>query len=207
MKISKVWANNNKNDDSEFIEKVNQEMIYIQNNFEENLYLLENGNWQEIESNIDSLYIYWNTVILDLNELEIKSTYLSDFGKKLDELTLAVNDKNKNVTKIRICELYNYVYLYIQNYSTDEEFNNKFNIKRNLILAYCIAENENWELIYKYIKNAEESVKNILNLNIIENRDNLNRLYISIKELENSIELKDLELFYKKHALIEKVYF
>ena len=28
-------------------------------------------------------------MILDLNELEIKSTYLSDFGKKLDELTLA----------------------------------------------------------------------------------------------------------------------
>lgn len=202
LKIYRVWAKNEGNKDTEFIEKVNQEIIYIQKKLEDNLNELENENWITIQGNIDNIYLYWNTVILDLNELEIKNTYLSGFGKKLDELTLAIRDKNIDVSKIRICELYNYLYLYVENYNKDEEFKNKFNAKKNLILAYTVVENKNWDLINEYIVKAEESIKIALNLNTIQNKYNLSKLYIAIKELQNSLELKDIDIFYKKYNLI-----
>lgn len=204
MQISTVWANTNKNEDKELIEKVNQEIIYLQKILEDNLYLIENEEWEKIDKNVDNLYSYWNTVILDLNELQVKNAYLANFGKKIDELTLAINDKNVTIAKIRISELCHYLYLYVQSYSENEIFNYQFNVKKNILLIYIISENRNWDLMNQYIIETEESIKSILNSNEVNQDYHLNRLYISLKELENSIKIQNLDLFYKKYELLKQ---
>ena len=60
-----------------------------------------------------------------------------------------------------------------------------------------------WNLINEYILKSEESVKNIINLNN-EREYQLDKLYISLKELENSIKIQDLNLFYRKYEIVRK---
>ena len=200
MKISNSMANNK--EDMVLIDKANEEINYIEGKLEENVYYIKAQDWLNISENINLIYSYWNVVILDLNELEVKSSYLSEFGKRLDEFTIAVEEKSVNVARAKACELYNYLLIFTQSYNNKTEIN-KINFKKNLITAYCIADNNDWNLINEYILKSEESVKNIINLNN-EREYQLDKLYISLKELENSIKIQDLNLFYRKYEIVRK---
>lgn len=200
MKISNSMANNK--EDMVLIDKANEEINYIEGKLEENVYYIKAQDWLNISKNINLIYSYWNVVILDLNELEVKSSYLSEFGKRLDEFTIAVEEKSVNVARAKACELYNYLLIFTQSYNNKTEIN-KINFKKNLITAYCIADNNDWNLINEYILKSEESVKNIINLNN-EREYQLDKLYISLKELENSIKIQDLNLFYRKYEIVRK---
>lgn len=200
MKISNSMANNK--EDMVLIDKANEEINYIEEKLEESVYYIKTQDWFKISENINLIYSYWNVVILDLNELEVKSSYLSEFGKRLDEFTIAVDEKSINVAKVKVCELYNYLTIFTQSYNNKTEIN-KINFKKNLITAYCIAENNDWNLINEYVLKAEESVKNIINLSNTKEHY-WDTLYISLKELENSIKIQDLNLFYRKYEIVRK---
>lgn len=201
IKISNTMASSK--EDFLLINKTDEEILYIDKKLEECAYYIKEENWNDINKNINFIYSYWNTVILDLNKLQVKNIYLSEFGKRLDEFTIAANEKNSNITKAKICELYNYIVFFVQSYNTDKTEINKINLKKNLITAYCIADNNDWNLINEYVLKTEESVKNIINLSNTKEHY-LDTLYISLKELENSIKIQDLNLFYRKYEIVRK---
>ena len=107
MKISNSMANNK--EDMVLIDKANEEINYIEGKLEENVYYIKAQDWLNISKNINLIYSYWNVVILDLNELEVKSSYLSEFGKRLDEFTIAVEEKSVNVQEQKPA---NYIIIY-----------------------------------------------------------------------------------------------
>ena len=76
------------------------------------------------------------------------------------------------------------------------------------MFAYSIAEKENWTLTHEYILKSSENISNLLN-SIEYNKYtqyNINKAYIAVKELENLINIKDLEVFYfKYHTAINKL--
>lgn len=212
LSISIIMANNAVNETNIEIdeEKIYYEIKYFDskiiymanllNNIEKetNFYI----DWEKLEKEIYSLYDYWNSVILDLNYLNIDKTDLTDFGRRLDELTISIKYQDKNKTSCNLVELYSKLIIYIDAIN----YNNYKNIlltKYNLLIAYSIAETGNWTLVHEYISNSSEYIYEVVKYS--ENNEytqyNINQAYVAVKETENLINIKDKEVFYIKYKI------
>ena len=218
--VTLVLANNNQNDSSK-IEKANSQISYLDNEIiviinmlnnisnEYNVNVTNNNreiDWDTIEKNISKLYLSWNSIIIDLNNLNIKNTRLTDFGKKLDDTTISIKNKNKLATLTNLSDLYYLLVSYVESYNSDANLKININTKYYLIKAYSLIDTNNWTLIYDNIKKAEQFYyKNINDINIdTNNQFNQNKVYVAIKELENISRTKDADLFYLKYSIVMK---
>lgn len=178
-------------------------MINLLNNVEQSndFYI----NWSELENNTQILTNYWNSVILDFNYLDIDKNHITSFGKNLDTLYISVKNKDKDNMLNNIITLYKGLISYSE--TLNNYYNNTIlNIKYNLLNAYSIIEKNNWTLTYEYIVKASENMSNLVNSieNNKYNQYNINQAYIAIKELENIINVKDIDLFYLKYKIVNQ---
>ena len=220
LSISIIIANNAANKTNFEIDKnkIYQEIAYFDSQIIYMMTLLNNidGNenfyidWKELQKQNEILYNYWNSVILDLNYLDIDKKNLTDFSQSLDKLNVSIKDNNKKMTFQNLLDLYNKLIIY------SKIFNNKtysllLDTKYNLLLSYSIVEEGNWTLIYEYILKSSENMSNMVKEsdNNQYNQYNINQSYISVKELENLINIKDINIFYMKYKIamnnIEKI--
>ncbi len=214
--ITLVYATNNSNTNIK-IEKTNSQILYLDNEITKIINNINNiskdynvfnrkqdVDWESIEKDICKLYSSWNSIIIDFNNLEIQNTTLTDFGKKLDDISISVKNKNKSLTLSNLADLYYFLTLYINYYKSDIQLKNNINTKFFLIKAYSLVETNNWTLIYENLENAVEAYyNNISSIDINNNNKfNNNKIYVSIKELENISRVKDIDLFYLKYSII-----
>ena len=179
------------------IKYYDSKIIYIAN-------LLNNNQieWKKIEQETYSLYNYWNSVILDLSNLDINRTDLTSFGKKLDELALSVKYNNKKEAFNMLLQLYNQLIIYVPaiNY---QNYENILLTKYNLLTSCSMVELGNWTLAYEYVLNASNKMYTVMNT--LNNNEylqyNVNQSYVAIKEIENLINIKDFDLFYFKYNI------
>lgn len=220
LSISIIIANNTANKTNFEIDKnkiyheikyFDSQIIYmmtILNNIEgnENFYI----DWKELQKQNQILYNYWNSVILDLNYLDIDKKSLTDFSQKLDQLNISIKNNDKKVTLQNLIDLYSKIISYSKTLN-NESHNILLDSKYNLLVSYTIAEEGNWTLTYEYILKASENMSNMVKQaeNNQYNQYNINQAYISVKELENIINIKDINIFYMKYKIamdnIEKI--
>ena len=179
------------------IKYIDSEIIYMSN------LLNRNSNWQGLQKSIQRLYSYWNSAILDLNNLDIEKKHLTDFGKILDNLTVSIINQDRQVSLNNLIELYTRVIAYNENLNYDENYNNILLAKHKLLSAYSIAEQGNWTLMHEDIIECGNYLSNVVNSmdNNQYNQYNINQAYIAVKELENLINVKDFYLFYFKYNI------
>lgn len=205
--LSMVFATNENNTNLNN-EKIDAEIKYLDEKFS-NIYkeLLIDGlrvDWNKMQEPIKEIYSSWNSIIIDLNNLQIKNLDLINFGKKVDEISIYINEKNTNKVLLSISDLYSLLAVYTNSYNSNVDIKTKINSKYYLIKAYSLTNTDNWVLINENITIAEK-----INLDYITNIDNnynISRIYVSIKELENSINLKNKEIFKMKlNIVLEKL--
>ena len=205
--LSMVFATNENNTNLNN-EKIDAEIKYLDEKFS-NIYkeLLIDGlrvDWNKMQEPIKEIYSSWNSIIIDLNNLQIKNLDLINFGKKVDEISIYINEKNTNNVLLSISDLYSLLAIYTNSYNSNVDIKTKINSKYYLIKAYSLTNTDNWVLINENIAKAEK-----INLDYITNIDNnynISRIYVSIKELENSINLKNKEIFKMKlNIVLEKL--
>lgn len=185
-------------------EKIYFEIKYIDSEIINMLNSLNrNSNWQELQKSIQRLYGYWNSAILDFNDLDIDKNYLTDFGKILDNLTVSIKNQDRQSGLNNLIELYNRLIIYNEKLSYGVEYNNILLAKYNLLSAYSIAEQGNWTLMHENVIECGNYLYNVVNSmeNNQYNQYNINQAYIAVKELENLINVKDLDLFYFKYQI------
>ena len=210
LSISIIIANNTNNN---LNAKIDKEKIYYEIKYFDNILIeminslnnikLESNfeiNWNELQNYQNNLYIYWNSAILDLSSLDIDNQSLINFGKDLDKLSVSIKDNNKNTTLIFLIKLYSNIIIY----SNALNYNNYSDIlitKYNLLLSYKNAETDNWTLVHENILEASKKMYIIVNWSKINKYEqyNINQAYISIKEMENLISIKDINLYYMKY--------
>lgn len=202
LSISIILANNvNNNEDIE----IDEEKIYYQIKYFDNqiIYMsnLLNINetqidWKKLQKYTNSLYNYWNSAILDLNSLDIDKKYLTDFGKNLDSLTISIKYQNPRMSLTNLLEIYNKIIIYTDNLSY-ENYKRILSTKYNLLLASSNIETGNWTLVHEYILKASENMYKVFN--IIDTNSyvqyNINQAYVAVKEMENIIYIKDVDVF------------
>lgn len=163
------------------------------------------ADWKKLKSEIEILYTSWNTIILDLYKLNINSEDILKFSSTLDKATMNIREENKEQSLLALSELYSYIPLYTQSYSKDNKEINIQKTKSSVMKAYTAVNSKNWNEVTAQLNNAENSYLNVLNSNTTEDY-NINKGYILLKELQNSISEKDEDIFYIKYKnLIEKL--
>lgn len=165
-------------------------------------------DWQVLKANIEKLYSTWSTVVLDLYKINVNSQNILGFNTDLDIATQAIKNENKQETLKSIAKLYSYMPIYSTELAKEDQINNVYNTKMNILNACVQIEQGNSIEVKNQLTNAEQSFLPIINnMNSNEkNEVNINKSYILIKDLQNSSNNTDKDVFYIKYKnLIEQL--
>lgn len=165
-------------------------------------------DWQALKANIEKLYSAWSTITLDLYKLNVSNQNILGFNTDLDAATKAIKDENKQDTLNAIAKMYSYIPTYSTETSKEDQINNVYSTKMNILNTCVKIEQGNFDEAKKELANAEQSFLPIINnMNSRQNNEvNINKAYILIKDLQNSINNIDKDVFYIKYKnLIEQL--
>lgn len=160
-----------------------------------------NINWTTIKNDIESFYSTWNSIIIDLYKLGVNNQDILNFSSKLDETVINIKNENKVDSLRLLSELYSIIPTFMNSYASDQTDINIQLTRSYVINAYALVEKKDWNSINDQIKKAEEAFNNVMtDVNFINEKNyNVNKTYVSLKELQNSISLNDPDIFYIKY--------
>lgn len=186
-------------------EKMNYELQYISKELIDISHIINQFttiNWYEAKNKLQNLYTFWNSAILDFSQLEMDKTVLTEFGKNMDYVSISIKNQNLQECNQYIVSLYNTLMVLSENININNT--NLMKANYNLMNAYIASKSGNWTLIQDYVSKSDTYISEMMtNIEDTDSKQyNLNQAYIAIKELENSIVIKDLELFYWKYTIV-----
>ena len=161
----------------------------------------EEIDWVNLEGTMQIIYSSWSVIIIDLYKLNVDSNYIIEFSEKLDEAMQNIQNKNKENSLSSLSQVYDFLPYFLDTFSENNELNTIVKIKSNVLKAYSNVATENWDQVSTEMAYAEESINYLLNI-MPENENsifNINKTYIVFKELQNSINTKNAEIFYLKY--------
>lgn len=158
-------------------------------------------DWNTIKSEIELMYSTWNSILLDLYNLDIENENILGFSQELDNVVLAAKLEDKQKTLETLANIYSYLPKYMDKISTEESAKNILQTKANVMKAYALIEQENWDEVQNQINLADNAYAKVTNdVQYIENKQGeVSKVYVLIKELKNSINVKDKDIFYIKY--------
>ena len=165
-------------------------------------------DWKTIKNEIETINEAWAVVILDLTSLNIDNNNILTFSSILDESILSIKNEDKQTSLSNLARLYEILPKLEKEIEIENVNINIKKIKSNIINAYSRIEKDEWTEIEKSIVEADENFKTLTNdTEYIKNKEyKINRTYILLKELQNSLEYRDKKLFYVKYKnLIESI--
>lgn len=155
-------------------------------------------DWNIINEKIENIYSSWTTVLMDLTTLNVNKDNLLKFNDLTDELIGNIKAEDKTKCLYNCAELYILLTLYIGDFSNDENTKAIYNTKSNILYAYAIIENDDWNTAGEYINDGKNEFNKIMNdqINNIINIDTINKAYILINELSDDINKNNKDTFY-----------
>lgn len=167
-----------------------------------------NVDWKQIKNEIEIINEAWSAIIIDLSNFNVESSDILDFSSILNKCIISIKDENKLDSLKNTANLYSVIPKFEKQILNDNSIQNIKQVKSYIINAYAFAEEENWTEIEKNILEAENVFKNLTNdIEYIKNREyKVNKAYILLKELQNTLEYKDKKVFYIKYKnLLENI--
>ena len=178
---------------------------------ERELIVNNNGevNWDVIQGETEVLYSVWATIVLDLNSIGVDSNKIVEFSNTLDEVLKSVQEEDKTKASENIAKLYSFLPEFLKNTNIEENKKNIIQTKSYILNAYSNMDAENLDGVKTEVQNAENTFTQIVN-NINKENDqrkfNINKAYILIEELKNSLSEEKSGIFYLKYKnLIEEL--
>lgn len=169
-------------------------------------------DWEELESQAENLFHSWTTMTLDLNTANVSSSNILEYNSNLDNLLISIKKQDKTNTAICLANLYSLIPRYMEETSSTEEETKIEKVKSNVVSAYSIVENDDWNSVNKFLGQAEADLTSLINYSSSSKETKqagLNKSYVLLKELIKSSNEKNVDLFYLKYinliAELEKI--
>ncbi len=159
-------------------------------------------DWETIEGELEILCSTWPSILLDLYSLDINSEELVNFSDDLNETIINVKNKDKVLTCMYLAKLYSYLPKFLESNSENDIKAKILESKTYIINAYSLVETKNWDKINTEIAKAESILTSLVNdASLVEDerKYNINKAYILIEELKNSLNTQDVDIFYVKY--------
>lgn len=161
----------------------------------------DNVQWEELKTDIETFVSSWNTIILDLYKININSTDINDFSTQLDNLLIGIKNKDKIASLNSAVSLYSYIPKYIESYAQQSITKKIADTKLHILNSYVGASSENWDYVITEMNLAEQVFATVMSDSefVKNNEYNANKIYVSLKELQNSIKTNDKTIFFIKY--------
>lgn len=158
-------------------------------------------NWTGLQSDLEIFYSTWNSIIMDLYQIGAKDQDILNFSTKLDDVILRVKEKNKADSLTLLADLYQLIPNFMRAYSENNTMIQLQETRAHILVAYANLEKKDWNVVSDQVQKAEDSFQNVMgDVDFIHQKNyHVNKTYVSLKELQNSIKLKDSDLFFIKY--------
>lgn len=155
-------------------------------------------DWNNIKKETEKMYQTWTTVLIDLNSLNVNQDNLRNYTTTLDNVTKAAQKEDKKQTAKELANLYGLIASYAKDYSSNTKSINLLDTKSNILYAYALVEDDNWNEMKNSINKAQNLYNNILNGSLQNSRNisSINKSYVLLNEIEKSSDTKDKSIFY-----------
>lgn len=158
-------------------------------------------DWEYIKSSAETIHSSWATLTIDLHSLNVNNQDILNFSNVLDQVTLSVKQEDKTATLNNLASLYAFFPIYIKQISNDSEKINIDYTKTCVLNSYALVEQNKWDEMKLQVTNGINYFTNILNSvnDEKQNQNKLSKTYVLLNELNNSIDLKDKDLYMIKY--------
>ena len=157
---------------------------------------------------MENLYSAWNTAILDLYKLNINSSDILGFSSNLDIATNYIKNEDQQNSLLAMATLYGYLPKYYEAVSDDTAQKNVLQTKSYILNSYALVGQDAWQEAQTEITKADEAFRLVTtDVNFVnENSYKVNKTYVLLNELKNSMAIQDKEIFYIKYRnLLEEI--
>lgn len=166
-------------------------------------------DWNWMEGKTETLYSAWSTIVLDLYDIDVESSKILEFSNLLDKTVIDIKNKDEKSVAQTYAGLYSLVVDFSKKTEMGKEKKAAIEIKGDIIKAYAHVSSEDWDSVQAEIASAEKKATNLVNEVNKEDKPkkyNINKMYILLEELKNSLDTKERRIFYIKYKnLIEEI--
>lgn len=158
-------------------------------------------NWDLVKTEIEQINTSWSVVMLDLQNANVSNTDIMAFSNLLDKTIISIKNEDKNTSLTNLTALYSYIPKFLNSVSMDKSLQNIETTKYNIFIAYAAVSQDDWNTANTNIANAESTFLSVLNdTDYSKNREfKINKTYVLLKDIQNSIVNMDKELFFLKY--------
>ncbi|MBO4816013.1 MAG: hypothetical protein J5507_03710 [Clostridia bacterium] len=167
-----------------------------------------NIDWRMIKNEIETINEAWSVIILDLTSVNADNNDILKFSTYLNDSLLSIKKENKQETLSNLTKLYSLIPKFEKQIDQNNGVQNVKQAKAYLINAYSLLEQDDWTGIENNVSSLDTTFKNVINdLEFIKNKEfKVNRTYVLIKELQNSLSYRDKKIFLVKYSnLMESI--
>ena len=135
----------------------------------------------------------------------VSSEKIVEFSNTLDRILIKLNQEDKKAVAAGYAKLYSLLPEFIKNIEIEELKKKSIETKSHVLNAYAYVESEEWDRVQGEITSAEKKFTEAVN-NISQKEDqrkyNINKSYVLLQELKNSLSLKDTGIFHMKYKIL-----
>ena len=164
----------------------------------------EDINWEHLKTEIENLYSQIPTITLDLYNINIPKEDVLGFNQELDNLTISIEEENKENTLLNLSKIYEYIPRFVEKTTNNITYKAVISTKNELFKAYSKLDSKNWDEISQDVTNTINVYSNnLINTNTDENKQYIiNKIYIMLNELQNAVNVQDENIFLIKYKNI-----
>ena len=145
----------------------------------------------------------WNTLILDLTEVNVQNQVIIGYSTDLNDLLIAVSKENESAMLDKLNDMYAKVILFKEAYSQEKNRIEKNKIKSDVLGVYCLVNKNDYPAAKTKATTTVENYKSLMNdiQYAEENAYNLNKIYVLLEEFSNAIQTENFDLVRMKYIV------
>ena len=166
-----------------------------------------NIDWISCKNEVELIYTSISTITLDLYKLNVGQEDILNFNKELDNLTVSLEEENKQATLDNLVKIYEYIPKFSENI-TDTLYKTVLQTKLNVFKAYSKLDAKDWEGINTNITDAINVYSSLLTNAEVEatKQSSINKGYVMLNELKNAVNIQNDSVFLIKYKnLLEEI--
>ena len=133
---------------------------------------------------------------------------LPHFHGLLDEGVKKMQEENKVDTLVVLSNMYNYIPTFLSQVSDNQKYISLLQTKALIMQSYALVEQDKWDEMLSITQKAIDTFLLVINQvdDTNTNVNTVNKIYIYLNEIKNTIQEKNKELYFMKYKnLVESV--
>ena len=165
-------------------------------------------DWNSCKNESELMYISISTITLDLYRLHVSQEDILNFNKELDNLTVSLEEENKQLVLDNLVKIYEYIPKFAQAVVDDPLYKTVVETKLNVFKGYAKLDSGDWAGMNTNLVDAINIYATLLTNTQIDTskQTSINKGYVMLNELKNAVDTQNHSVFLIKYKnLLEEI--